>query len=121
LNDFIVPTVSDANWIALKNCPIRFGKGISRATLGFPANYGLSQDSKVDHCCFVVGSMAINPNVQENNGTSFDMKKEKVLWYNDLTAVVAIKLGKTSCESFAVNSRKYVTEPDLKELRHAPI
>jgi hypothetical protein len=121
LNDFIVPTVSDANQIALKNSPIRFGRGISRATLGFPANYGLSQDSISDHSCFVVGSKATSQNQQENDGISSDMKKENVFWHNDLTAVVEIKLGKTSCKSFAVDSDNFVTKPDLKELWHAPI
>jgi hypothetical protein len=121
LNEFIIPTVSDANQIALKNSPIRFGRGISRATLGFPVNYGLSQDSISDHSCFVLGSKATSQNQQENDCISCDMKKENVFLHNDLTAVVEIKLEKTSCKSFAVNSKKIVTKPDLKELRHAPI
>ena len=39
LSNFIEPTITEANWIAFKNSPVRFGKGISRATLG--GSFGL--------------------------------------------------------------------------------
>ena len=57
--------------------------------------YGVSQESKSDHGCFVFGKSTSKPYAYENDGKSSNMRNDEVSWYNDLTAVVEIKLDKT--------------------------
>jgi hypothetical protein len=112
-NDFTERTASNAHWIALHNSPVRFGQGIHRATLGFPEEYGLSQESTSDDGCFVVGTSSTHSSNVRNEA--------ELLRYNDLTAVVKIKLDKSSCKSFASDSSNFVDAPDLKKKLHGPM
>jgi hypothetical protein len=113
LDDFCIPNISKTKWIAFKNSPIRLGKGISRASLGFPEGYALLEESISDHGCFVMGTRKNNDKPSQKN------KEDKVLWFNDLTAVVKIRLDTTSCKSFAV-SGNWIEEP-VMDNAHGPL
>jgi hypothetical protein len=109
LSDFTVPNSSEAKWIVLKNSKIAFGKGINRATLGFSEEYALSEDSRSGHGCFVIGTRE-----------SSNVTEEEAFWYNDLTAVVELKLDRTSCKNFEFGEDNCIKEPVLAST-HGPM
>jgi hypothetical protein len=124
LNVYVNETV-ESNWIVLKNSIIGFGRGVERTTLGFKKGYVLSGDSKSDHSCFVLGSLAMNRlktslALQEKQDDKLIQERkckaskheETKFWFNDLTSTVDLKFENSSCEAFAVDG-KNIHKPKL--------
>jgi hypothetical protein len=62
----------------------------------------LSKDNETDHCCFIMAMSG------------------EACQYDDMTAVVELKMEETSCLSFDVNKSGEITEPDFVRF-HGPM
>jgi len=119
LDDFVDSSVPETNWIVLKNSHIGFGRKIRRPTLGFESGYAASSDSEYDHGCFVLGKDIRERTSNTKKRTSSDVMEEDAVWFNDMTAVVELKLEKTSCQHFTTKHND-LNEPNLRKL-HGPM
>jgi hypothetical protein len=113
LSDFVHPiasNASDGNLIVLRSegsVQVGFGKQVNREKLGFNNEYALSKNSQPDHGCFVFGTGSTKRN---SPGTNETLKS-----FYDLTAVVELKLEKTSCKISVDEKTKEIEKPDFEK------
>jgi hypothetical protein len=117
LGAYVHPISSNAgagNLIVLRSkssVKVGFGKEVKREKLGFNNEYALSRSSQPDHGCFVFGT-----NATKRDFPGADETHES---FCDLTAIVELKLEKTSCKPFVIDEG-IIKEPDF-EKDHAPM